>query len=127
MNMSLARQQYTIATSQKVEAASSNAFAISLAMQQLIEAMHGLANQNSVTDIEKNFEMALTRIYILQKCLDFESGGELARNLFRVYEHVRNTIIGLKANKNSAEELKKAIEFITTIHEGWSEITKELT
>ena len=127
MNMSLARQQYTIATSQKVEAASSNAFAISLAMQQLIEAMHGLANQNSVTDIEKNFEMALTRIYILQKCLDFENGGELARNLFRVYEHVRNTIIGLKANKNSAEELKKGIEFITTIHEGWSEITKELT
>ena len=89
--------------------------------------MHGLANQNSVPDIEKNFEMALTRIYILQKCLDFENGGELARNLFRVYEHARNTIIGLKANKNSAEELKKAIEFITTIHEGWSEITKELS
>jgi len=63
----------------------------------------------------------------LQKCLDFENGGELARNLFRVYEHARNTIIGLKANKNSAEELKKAIEFITTIHEGWSEITKELS
>ena len=126
MNMSLARQQYTIATSQKVETASNNAFAISLAMQQLIEAMHGLINQNSVTDLEKHFEMALTRIYILQKCLDFEKGGELARNLFRVYEHARKTIIGLKTNEKSVEELKKAIEFITTIHEGWSEITKEL-
>ena len=127
MNMSLARQQYTIATSQKVEAVSSNVFAISLAMQQLIDAMHGLTNKNSVTDTEKHFEMALTRIYILQKCLDFENGGELARNLFRVYEHARNTIIGLKTNKKSTEELKKAIEFIKTIHEGWSAITKEMT
>ena len=42
---------------------------------------------------EKYTERALTSIYFLQKCLDFEKGGELAIRLFKVYEYCRKQII----------------------------------
>jgi len=42
---------------------------------------------------EQHFERALSSIYFLQKCLDFEKGGDLAKNLFKVYEYCRVQII----------------------------------
>ena len=42
---------------------------------------------------EKYLERALSSIYFLQKCLDFEKGGELAVRLFKVYEYCRKQVI----------------------------------
>ena len=36
---------------------------------------------------------ALTIIYALQSSLDFEQGGEIAENLFRLYEYARQQVI----------------------------------
>ena len=80
----------------------------------------------SIEDKEQNFEVALTRIYLLQKCLDFEAGGDLAKNLFRVYEHVRKEIIKTSFNENDTKQLENAISYITLIYEGWSDITKKV-
>ena len=45
MNLSLARQQYSMAKENQVDSASQNAFAIKLAMEQLIEAMECLTSE----------------------------------------------------------------------------------
>jgi flagellin-specific chaperone FliS len=62
---------------------------------------------------------------LLQKCLDFNAGGELAKNLFRVYEHVRQEIIKASTGATDAKNLENAIDYITLIYEGWSEITEK--
>jgi len=122
MNISLARQHYSMTKENSVSNTEQNALAIKLAMEQLLAAMNVLAKDPSPEEKEKNFELALTRIYILQKCLDFEAGGELARNLFSVYEHVRQQIIKSSVGKDRADTLENAIEYITLIYQGWSEI-----
>ena len=125
MNISLARQQYTMTKENNVSDVDQNAFAIKLAMEQLIKAMNGFMSDVSIEDKEQDFEIALTRIYLLQKCLDFNAGGELAKNLFRVYEHVRQDIIKNSISDTDTENLENAIAYITLIYEGWSEITEK--
>ena len=122
MNISLERQHYSMTKENSVGNTEQNALAIKLAMEQLLAAMNVLAKDPSPEEKEQNFELALTRIYILQKCLDFESGGELARNLFRVYEHVRQQIISSAVGKDGKNTLENAIEYINLLHQGWSEI-----
>ena len=122
MNISLARQHYSMTKENSVGNTEQNALAIKLAMEQLLAALNVLAKDPSPEEKEKNFELALTRIYILQKCLDFESGGELARNLFRVYEHVRQQIISSSVGKDGKNTLENAIEYINLLHQGWSEL-----
>ena len=53
--------------------------------------------------------------------LDFEKGGDLAKNLFKVYEYCRVQIIEF-ALKGSVEKLDTAIEFVQTILDGWNGI-----
>jgi flagellin-specific chaperone FliS len=126
MNLSLARQHYTTTKDNKVSNTDQNAHAIKLAMEQLLKAMNSLTKGDSIDDKEKNFEIALTRIYLLQKCLDFEAGGDLAKNLFRVYEHTRHAIIKHSTGGSDEQNLEKAVAYITLIYEGWSEITKKV-
>jgi flagellin-specific chaperone FliS len=125
MNISLARQHYTMAKKNNVSNADQNAFAIKLAMEQLIRAMNGLVSSVSIEDKEQDFEIALTRIYLLQKCLDFNAGGDLAKNLFRVYEHVRQEIIKTSTGDADTKNLESAVDYITLIYDGWSEITEK--
>lgn len=125
MNISLARQQYTMTRENNVSNEEQNAYAVKLAMEQLLNAMKGLTAATLIDEKEQNFEIALTRIYLLQKCLDFEAGGDLAKNLFRVYEHVRQAIIKNSTGDSDTKNLENAIAYITLIYEGWSEITKQ--
>ena len=122
MNISLARQHYSMTKENSVSNTEQNALAIKLAMEQLIAALNVLAEDPSPEEKEQNFELALTRIYILQKCIDFEAGGELSQNLFRVYEHVRRQIIKSSFRNDDTNNLESAIEYIKLIHQGWSEI-----
>ena len=121
MNLSLARQHYSMAKENRIESTSNNALAIKLAMEQLLNSLNVLLTDEQMEKREEAFEVALTRIYILQKCLDFDAGGELARNLFKTYEHVRKTTIAYMSVKTPKVELEKAIEYIQIILEGWSE------
>ena len=122
MNLSLARQHYSMMKENQVDSDRQNALAIKLAMEQTIEAMVALTSEQGKMNFEQHVEIALTRIYLLQKCLDFESGGELAINLFKIYEHARDSIIKYTCKKISTPDFRKAIEFIEIIHEGWSEM-----
>ena len=60
--------------------------AVKYALDQVIGSMEKLNSGLDTAEKEHYFERALSSIYFLQKCLDFEKGGELAKNLFKVYE-----------------------------------------
>lgn len=122
MNLSLARQHYSMTKESKIDGPSQNALAIKLAMEQLVNSLKTLLTDATEEKRENAFEIALSRIYILQKCLDFEAGGELARNLFKTYEHARQTTISYMSGKTPKVELEKTVSYIEIILEGWREI-----
>jgi flagellin-specific chaperone FliS len=122
MNLSLARQHYSMTKESKIDGPSQNALAIKLAMEQLVNSLNTLLTDETLENRENAFEIALSRIYILQKCLDFEAGGELAKNLFKTYEHARKTTITYMSGKTPKVELEKTVSYIEIILEGWKEI-----
>ena len=122
MNLSLARQHYSMTKESKIDGPSQNALAIKLAMEQLVNSLNTLLTDETLEKRENAFEIALSRIYILQKCLDFEAGGELAKNLFKTYEHARTTTITYMSGNTPKVELEKTVSYIEIILEGWKEI-----
>ncbi len=64
---------------------------------------------------------SLTIIYALQSSLDFEKGGEIAENLFRLYEYAREQIINDSKTGEAAGTLI-AMASLEDIREAWVEI-----
>ena len=100
--------------------------AVKYALDQVIGSMEKLNNGLNTDEKEHHFERALSSIYFLQKCLDFEQGGELAKNLFKVYEYCRVQIIDF-AIKGTVNKLDTAIDFVRTILEGWEGIETDVS
>ena len=64
---------------------------------------------------------ALTIIYALQSSLDFERGGEIAENLYRLYEYTREQIL-IDNKSGKATGILVAISSLEDIREAWVEI-----
>ena len=122
MNVALARNEYNNAKSNALNSKSENFEAVSIALKHLLESMDALKNAESPEDREPLFEKSLTSIYFLQKCLDFEAGGDLAKNLFRVYEFSRQAVLDFVLREKGHENLDKSIEYVTLIIDGWNGI-----
>lgn len=124
MNLAFALNTYN-QTKASSEANNQDGYeAVKYALDQVIGSMEKLNKGLDTVEKEHHFERALSSIYFLQKCLDFEKGGELAKNLFKVYEYCRVQIIDFTI-KGTVEKLDKAIEFVQTILEGWEGIRSE--
>ena len=68
-----------------------------------------------------SFARALTIIYALQTSLDFEKGGEISENLFKLYEFSRQKLLSdMKAGE--AIGTSDAIDVLTEIRDAWSQI-----
>ena len=64
---------------------------------------------------------ALTAIYILQTSLDIERGGEIARNLFQVYEYCRAHVVQSK-RKQVRQGILIGVKLLDEIIDAWSSI-----
>ena len=96
-------------------------------LRELKKNMETLAytidNEPIVSSIKsKSFSKSLTAIYILQSSLDFEKGGEIAENLYNLYEFCKSGIMKGFTQKNS-KMIYDAIPPIDEILEGWSQIS----
>ena len=69
----------------------------------------------------KHFARALTIIYSLQSSLDFEKGGDIANNLFQVYEYARQKLISDLA-KGAAVDTPSATKALEDIFEAWKSL-----
>ena len=93
MNIAFARNEYANTKSNAMTSKAENYEAVKMALSQLSESMTALKSAESAEQREPFFEQCLTSIYFLQKCLDFEAGGDLAKNLFKVYEFSRQAVL----------------------------------
>ena len=72
-----------------------------------------------------SFARSLTIIYSLQSSLDFEKGGDISNNLFKIYEYSRQQLI--KDLKNGKlDGVTNAIHIIKEIADAWNQIADEV-
>ena len=64
---------------------------------------------------------ALTALYVLQVSLDFDRGGEIATNLFKLYEYCRAQLVSLSAKEETAD-ISTALTIITELLDAWKRI-----
>ena len=121
MNLAFALNSYNQTKLTKEASKYDGYEAVKFALEQVITSMEKLNSSLPTVEKEYHFERSLSCIYFLQKCLDFENGGDLAKNLFKVYEYCRVQIIEFTL-KGTVKKLDKAIEFVQTILEGWEGI-----
>ena len=120
MNYALARDYYLKKqTSSLVSEATANEL-ISLTLQHVLKNLDQYnATENKAKAVE--FKMkALAGIYTLQSSLDFDKGGEIAKNLFRLYEFVKLSL--LEKNDSRKYKVEQSLKLMTEILEAWSEI-----
>ena len=95
-----------------------------LKSMQIFETNIDLKNGGDAELKSKHFARALTIIYALQTSLDFEKGGEIAENLFQLYEFARQKLMeDLKAGK--PEGTVHAIHCLADIRDAWDEMGKQ--
>ncbi len=126
MNIAFARNEYNNTKSNSLGSKEENFEAVSIALKQLLSSLKGLKETSDIEKKDAFFEKSLTSIYFLQKCLDFEAGGELAKNLFRVYEFSRQAVLDFVLREKGSDNMDKSIEYVTLIQEGWIGIEDSL-
>lgn len=120
MNYALARNYYVSNQTQtEIDAASANGL-ITLTLSSLIGNLSRLQRSEDFECKSIERAKALNAIYILQSSLDFEAGGEIATNLFKLYEYVRSNLI--TGTEMDPEKLSQSVLLITEILEAWKEI-----
>ena len=126
MNIAFARNEYKNTKTNSLSSKSENFAAVSVALDQLLNSMRGLREASEIEQKDAFFEKSLTSIYFLQKCLDFEAGGDLAKNLFRVYEFSRQAVLDFVLREKGSDNMDKSIEYVSLIREGWTGIENSL-
>ena len=102
---------------------------ILLLFDELLKSMKSFTQhmQNNPINHEKlnaSYSKSLSIIYTLQSSLDMEKGGEIALNLFRVYEFARQMLLNDYRNK-TVDGCPKACIYLQDIRAAWSEIGQE--
>ena len=89
-------------------------------IQQGIKAME----ENKIELAHNNLLRSQNIMVELMASLNFEKGGELAVNLFRIYEFMHYTLV--QANvKKEAEPLARVAEQLKMLRESWSQALKK--
>ena len=96
---------------------------IAILFDELLRQMKHFAREakdSSGKSLEQSehYSRALTILYGLQSSLNFEEGGEIANNLFRLYEYSRQQLLKTTQSENSTG-LKAAIESLDVIRDAW--------
>ena len=96
---------------------------ISVLFDELIRSMRlHLSKAKPGEHVENEyFGRALTILYGLQSSLDFENGGEIADNLYRLYEYARQQLL-LTSNGENSSGVSAAIDAMENIREAWHKI-----
>ena len=97
---------------------------IMILLDELLRAMRGYVKlldkeNNDETRKSDHFTRSLTMLYGLQSCLNFDEGGEIAENLFRLYEYARVQLLNT-SRTGEIEGTQTAINAVTEIREAWS-------
>ncbi len=129
MSVNKMMQAYTKSDHQTIAESNDPVAIVALLFDELIRAM-----QNFITHSDKDtgkkeiqsrqFSRSLTIIYALQSSLNFEDGGEIATNLFKIYEYSRQQL--LKDWKDhTTDGTEKAIIALEDIRDAWHQLSRD--
>ena len=123
MNASLAIDAYTKTRKETLSDEQIGHDVIRAALHRLQTSLNVLLTSTDPKARSKAFEVTILVIYYLQRTLDLISGGELAQNLFRLYEFCRLKVIECGAsNAKGSKEIKACRDYISEISESWQAI-----
>ena len=132
MNYSNITQAYQNAERQALEETNDPHLIIMTMLDALVKSMQifvdniDLKNGGNAEMKSKHFSRAISIIYALQSSLDFEKGGDIANNLFQLYEYGRVKLIEDLA-KGVADDTPQSIEVIASIRDAWEEMGKQVS
>lgn len=123
-------QAYTKSDHQTVAESNDPVAIVALLFDELIRAMQDFITHSDKDTGKKEiqsrqFSRSLTIIYALQSSLNFEDGGDIANNLFQLYEYTRQQLLQDWKNK-STEGTKKAISALDDIRDAWHQISRKV-
>ena len=125
MNTQAAISSYTEIKNQTLSDENIGYNVVGAALSKLEINLKTLISSTHTQQRYKAFETSLLTIYFLQKSLDFKAQGNLAINLYRLYEFCRIKLleVGIDGSSNNYE-IKKCHSFISEIRVSW-EIAKD--
>lgn len=122
MNLILARSTYIQDHKVQVNDISDPHTTILLVMQELNKNLRKItASASGPSNLRAPFTNAFTALYILQTSLDFARGGEIAENLFRLYEYCRQQLLKAFSRKQD-HHLEACVVLLDEIIEAWEGI-----
>jgi flagellar protein FliS len=127
MSFAFARSRYRQADTIFQENATKPYDVVFVTLKELSRALGVLAaaQESSRPLPTDHVNRALTAIYILQSSLDFELGGEIAGDLFQLYEFARFHVLKAWRDESDAR-LREAADAMADILEAWKEIGPQL-
>jgi flagellar protein FliS len=128
MNTRRNRQVYQNADRNAVVESDSPHALIAVLFDELLRQMRGFAaevesEKMRKSDPSEHFTRSLTILYGLQSSLNFEDGGEIASNLFRLYEYTRQQLLNSMQTRELAGT-HAAIDALENIRDAWREIDR---
>jgi flagellar protein FliS len=130
MNYSNITQAYQNAERQALEETNDPHLIVMTMLDALVKSMQifveniDLRNGGNAEMKSKHFSRAISIIYALQSSLDFEKGGDIANNLFQLYEYGRVKLIE-DLGKGVSKGSPQAIQAIASIRDAWEEMGKQ--
>ena len=97
-----------------------------LVMEELIKSVKSFhknisIKSGNIINRSKSFSRAISVIYMLQSSLDLDKGGQVAYDLFRLYEFLRLNLIK-DLRKGSVDKSFNALSSIIEIKDSWSKL-----
>ena len=123
MNAAAAISAYTNIKNQTLSTEDVGYNVVSTALHKLETNLHILSSANNTKERAKAYEQTLLTIYFLQKSLNFSGDDDLAKNLFRLYEFCRITVLRKGISKSHSDfEVKQCHSFILEIVKSWDTV-----
>ena len=123
MNVQIAKDAYSKVKKETSSSTKVNHANVGLALRKLKSSMSNMGNTEEKESFNQSYKTALYSIYFLQKSLDFDKGGDLANNLFRLYEFCKLTVQDSAiCSEPKSSNLLACSKYISDIIESWEKI-----
>jgi flagellar protein FliS len=129
MSVKKMMEAYTKTDNTNVVEGSDPVAIIALLYDELIRAMQDFIQHSDPEKGKKDvrsrqFSRSLTIIYALQTNLNFEVGGDIADNLFRLYEYARQQLLQDWKEKTT-DGTGKALASLDEIRDAWHQLSRQ--
>jgi len=120
MNYALARDYYSQKQTTTVVSEASAHQLITLTLNKLKADLVLFCETGEKIKTTSARVSVLSALQILQGSLDFEQGGDIAQNLYRIYEYIKLCVSDIE--QKDEQKLKICIQIVSEIVDAWEQI-----